>query len=79
MVWRLSWRWGVAGAGSKASDMKHLIRALTGIAAAVLAYKYLFPAIATETLTSLHQLGFSVCVGAAVILIPYADWRLMIK
>ena len=44
--------------------MKHLIKALTSVAATVLAYKYLFPAIATETLTNLHQLGFSVSIGA---------------
>ena len=62
--------------------MKHIISTIAGLAVTALTYTYLFPLIAEYTqcaYTSLVHLGFSVCVGAAVILIPYADWRLMIK
>ena len=61
--------------------MKYMLRTLSGIAAAVLAYKYLFPLIAEFTqcaYTSLVRLGFSVSIGLLALL-PRVDWKRMVS
>ena len=65
--------------GMKTTIMKHIICALSGIAATILSYIYIFPLVANEAQTSLNHLAFSMLVGVGVGLAPYADWRRIVK